>query len=162
MRMIHYPPQDPATRVKIWAYVRTPIRRVHDSGPGRRRADSKCYPLEQWIEVPPLEGSYVIDLGEMMEVRSDGTLLATPHRVVNKYGHERYSIPFFMTPDFDAPIVPQIQNPNKSSAPSFATSVSGEDGRTCGEILVPLYDRIWPATAGAPMTPVYLQSAKSR
>lgn len=150
LRMIHYPPQDPGDPGENMG-----LRPHTDSGAFTILAQDRVGGLEvltrsnEWIEVPPLEGSYVINLGEMMKVWSDGTLLATPHRVVNKYGHERYSIPFFMTPDFDAPIVPQIQNPNKSSAQSFATSVSGKDGRTCGQILVPLYDRIWPATVGA-------------
>jgi isopenicillin N synthase-like dioxygenase len=149
LRMIHYPPQDPGDPGENMG-----LRPHTDSGAFTILAQDRVGGLEvmtrsnEWIEVPPLEGSFVINLGEMMKIWSDGTLLATPHRVVNKYGLERYSIPFFMTPDFDALIAPQIQNPNKSTAPSFATSVSGEDGRTCGEILVPLYDRIWPATAG--------------
>jgi isopenicillin N synthase-like dioxygenase len=148
LRMLHYPPQDPGDPGENMG-----LRPHTDSGAFTILAQDRVGGLEvqtrsnEWIEVPPLAGSFVINLGEMMKVWSDQTLLATPHRVVNKYGHERYSIPFFMTPDFDAPIEPLVHNPAKSAAPSFATSVSA--GRTCGEVLVPLYDRIWPAPAGA-------------
>jgi isopenicillin N synthase-like dioxygenase len=150
LRMIHYPPQDPGDPGENMG-----LRPHTDSGAFTILAQDEVSGLEvltrsgDWIEVPPLAGAYVINLGEMMKVWSDGALLATPHRVVNKYGLERYSIPFFMTPDFDAPIVPQVKNANKSSAPAFATSVSGEDGRTCGQILVPHYERIWPEPVGA-------------
>ena len=149
LRTIHYPPQDPGD-----AGENIGLRPHTDSSAFTILAQDRVGGLEvmtragEWIEVPPLDGSFVINLGEMMKIWSDGVLLATPHRVVNKYGYERYSIPFFMTPDFDAKISPLVENPNAADAPSFATSVPA-DGRTCGEILVPLYDRIWPATAGA-------------
>jgi len=150
LRMIHYPPQDPADPGQNMG-----LRPHTDSGAFTVLAQDAVGGLEvltrsnEWIEVPPLAGSFVINLGEMMKVWSDGTLLATPHRVVNKYGKERYSIPFFMTPDFDALIEPLVHNPHKADAPSFATSVSADERRTCGEILVRLYDRIWPTHAGA-------------
>ncbi|HXF35182.1 MAG TPA: 2OG-Fe(II) oxygenase family protein, partial [Candidatus Acidoferrales bacterium] len=149
LRMLHYPPQAPSDPGENLG-----LRPHTDSGAFTVLAQDRVGGLEiltrsdEWIEVPPLDGSYVINLGEMMKVWSDGVFLATPHRVVNKYGNERYSIPFFMTPDFDATIRPVLANPDRAEAPSFATSVSADEQRTCGEILVPLYDRIWPAPSG--------------
>ncbi|MGD9945368.1 MAG: isopenicillin N synthase family dioxygenase, partial [Burkholderiaceae bacterium] len=42
----------------------------------------------EWISVPPLKGAYVINIGEMMKIWTDGVLVSTPHRVINRYGQE--------------------------------------------------------------------------
>jgi isopenicillin N synthase-like dioxygenase len=149
LRLIHYPPQDPGDPGENIG-----LRPHTDSGAFTILAQDDVGGLEilardgDWIQVPPIPGTYVVNLGEMMKSWSDGTLLATPHRVVNRSGRERYSIPFFATPDFDAPLAPIVENPAGSSAPVFATAVAGEDGITCGQHLVSLYERIWPAPIG--------------
>lgn len=53
----------------------------------------------QWIEVPQIENSFVVNLGDMLEIYSNGKFKSTKHRVVNKLGKERYSIPFFYEPN---------------------------------------------------------------
>jgi isopenicillin N synthase-like dioxygenase len=145
LRLIHYPPQpanDPGENIGLRPHT--------DSGAFTILAQDRVGGLEvltrsqEWIQVPPLENSYVINLGEMMKIWTDGIFQATPHRVVNTSGAERYSIPFFMNPDFDARIRPLVKNPQPSEAPAFATTVTASDNQTCGGILVPLYDRIWP------------------
>lgn len=55
-------------------------------------------PSGQWIEVPPLEGAFVVNVGDLLRQWSNGEFLSTPHRVVNLSDRPRYSIPFF----FDA------------------------------------------------------------
>ena len=52
-------------------------------------------PGGKWIAVPPREGMLVVNLGEMLQVATDGYYLATVHRVVNTPGKERLSFPFF-------------------------------------------------------------------
>ena len=60
-----------------------------------------------FLEVPPLEGAFVVNLGELLEVATDGYLKATNHRVVSPAGaRERYSVPFFYNPRLDAHIEP--------------------------------------------------------
>lgn len=49
----------------------------------------------EWIEVPPIPSTFVINIGEMLARWTNDLFRATPHRVVNAVGHERYSIPFF-------------------------------------------------------------------
>ncbi len=144
LRIIHYPPQPPNDPGENMG-----LRPHTDSGAFTILAQDQLGGLEilprghtEWIQVPPLKDSYVINLGEMMKVWSDGTLQATPHRVINRFGEERYSMPFFMTPEFDAVIKPIVKNPNPSDAPQFATTVAS--GVTCGQHLLSLYNRIWP------------------
>lgn len=53
-------------------------------------------------EVPPLPGAFVVNLGELLEVATDGYLKATNHRVVSPPGaRERFSVPFFYNPRLD-------------------------------------------------------------
>ncbi|SEK27067.1 isopenicillin N synthase family dioxygenase [Streptacidiphilus jiangxiensis] len=60
---------------------------------------------EGYIDVPHIPGAFVVNLGELLEVATNGYLKATNHRVVGTPG-ERYSAPFFYNPRLDARIEP--------------------------------------------------------
>ena len=60
---------------------------------------------EEWIPVDPIPGALVVNLGEMLEVATNGYLMATIHRVTAPPpGVDRYSVPFFWSPRLDAVI----------------------------------------------------------
>jgi isopenicillin N synthase-like dioxygenase len=59
-----------------------------------------------WIEATPLDGSFVCNIGELLENATGGALRATTHRVINDSGHERYSCPFFFNPSRHAKVAP--------------------------------------------------------
>lgn len=64
-------------------------------------------PDGSFLDVPPLPGAFVVNLGELLEVATDGYLKATNHRVVSPPGaRERYSVPFFYNPRLDARVAP--------------------------------------------------------
>ncbi|WP_030749482.1 isopenicillin N synthase family oxygenase [Streptomyces griseus] len=72
-------------------------------------------------DVPPLPGAFVVNLGELLEVATNGYLVATNHRVVSPPGAtERYSVPFFYNPRLDARIAP-LDFPYASAAPGVTT-----------------------------------------
>ncbi|GAA2224883.1 isopenicillin N synthase family dioxygenase [Streptomyces nogalater] len=72
-------------------------------------------------DVPPIEGAFVVNLGELLEVATNGYLLATNHRVVSPPGAtERYSVPFFYNPRLDARIDP-LPFPHAAEAPGVTT-----------------------------------------
>ncbi|CAJ1990495.1 thymine-7-hydroxylase [Leishmania donovani] len=52
----------------------------------------------EWMDAPSLEGSYVVNIGDMMAMWSNGRYKSTPHRVLNQ-GVERISMPFFCEPN---------------------------------------------------------------
>ncbi len=58
-----------------------------------------------WIDAPPIEGAYVINIGDVIELLSNGAFQATSHRVLN-IGQERYSIPQFCTLDYETVVAP--------------------------------------------------------
>jgi isopenicillin N synthase-like dioxygenase len=64
-----------------------------------------------WIDVPPRAGSFVVNIGELLELASDGYLRATMHRVLTPpAGTERLSAAFFLGARLDA-TVPLLQLP---------------------------------------------------
>ncbi|CAN0111607.1 unnamed protein product [Scytosiphon promiscuus] len=72
----------------------------------------------EWMDVPPRKGAFICNLGDLLQRWTNDQLRSTVHRVVNKLGRERYSIPFFFQPNFDTEVVcfPQFcsaENPPK-------------------------------------------------
>ena len=61
-------------------------------------------PDGQWIAPPFLAGSIVFNSGDMLHRWSNGRLLSTPHRANPPVGRDRYAIPFFHGPNWDAEI----------------------------------------------------------
>ncbi|MEU4033377.1 isopenicillin N synthase family dioxygenase [Streptomyces collinus] len=75
-------------------------------------------------DVPPLDGAFVVNLGELLEVATNGYLIATNHRVVSPPGAtERFSVPFFYNPRLDARVEP-LPFPYASTAPGVTTDPS--------------------------------------
>ena len=57
----------------------------------------------EWIDAPSLPGAFVVNIGEMLELATNGYLKATLHRVESpRVGTDRISIPFFFNPALDA------------------------------------------------------------
>ncbi|MFF7975271.1 2-oxoglutarate and iron-dependent oxygenase domain-containing protein [Streptomyces sp. NPDC007905] len=72
-------------------------------------------------DVPPLDGAFVVNLGELLEVATNGYLIATNHRVISPPGAtERFSVPFFYNPRLDARVEP-LPFPHASTAPGITT-----------------------------------------
>ena len=62
----------------------------------------------RWIAAEPLAGSFVVNIGELLEMATDGYLKATVHRVVTPpAGTDRLSVAFFLGAPFDA-VIPSI------------------------------------------------------
>ncbi len=64
--------------------------------------------LGEWIDAPPIEGAFVVNIGDMLEVMTAGNFVATAHRV-RKVAEERYSFPLFYACDYHTRIQPLPQ-----------------------------------------------------
>ena len=58
----------------------------------------------EWIAADPVPGCFVVNVGDQMARWTNDLFASTVHRAVNRSGKERYSIPFFFGPNYDAVI----------------------------------------------------------
>ncbi|ESW80607.1 2OG-Fe(II) oxygenase [Mesorhizobium sp. LSJC269B00] len=112
-RLLHYPPQSGCVGEEIIG-----IGAHTDYGNLTVLAQDDVGGLQvmnrhgDWIEGIPIHGTFVINIGDLIQRLTNDLYLANMHRVVNSSGRERYSIPFFIDADFNAIIEP---------LPSFVT-----------------------------------------
>lgn len=118
----------PATLIKVVRYPGTEetpqgVGAHKDSGvltlllvePGSAGLQVELGP-DEWLDVPPLPGAFIVNIGELLEVATGGYLRATQHRVLSPPpGADRVSIPYFLNPALDA-LVPIITLPAELAA----------------------------------------------
>ena len=107
LRMTHYPQQEATSPEDEWGlapHADTSFMTIlaQNKVPGL----SLRLPGGRWIDAPALDGAFLVNGGMMLRRWSNHTFLATPHRVTNRSGGERYAIPFFMDCDYDAVMAP--------------------------------------------------------
>ena len=109
LKVNHYPPQhDPVSDDDIGVVPHS------DSGGFTILWQDEWGGLEiqnkngEWVGAPPVEGTFVINIGNIMQIWSNGEFSSTPHRVVNRSGQDRYSIPLFVNPSADTLIMPVV------------------------------------------------------
>ncbi|MEA1675970.1 isopenicillin N synthase family dioxygenase [Nitrospirillum sp. BR 11163] len=59
-----------------------------------------------WIQAPPVHGAFTINVGDMMMWWSNGRFLSNYHRVRNRDGARRFSVPYFANPDREVVVAP--------------------------------------------------------
>jgi isopenicillin N synthase-like dioxygenase len=103
-RIFHYPPTAPQTQ--DWGvgehtdYGLVTLLAQDDSGGLQIAAP------EGWVDAPPIPGTLVCNIGDMLDRLTGGWYKSTPHRVRNLSGHGRLSFPFFFDPGFTAEVPP--------------------------------------------------------
>lgn len=61
---------------------------------------------DTWIDAPPIPGSFVVNVGDLLARWTNDRFRSTLHRVINASGRERYSIATFYDPTYDAMVDP--------------------------------------------------------
>lgn len=78
-----------------------------------------------WIDVPLLEDAYVVNIGDMMEIWTNGAFVATSHRV-RKVNEERYSFPLFFACDYHTVVAPLPELVAAGDAPKYEPLQAGD------------------------------------
>ncbi len=121
LRLLHYPPvTEDAPNVRAGAHedinLITLLLGAEEAGLELLGKDG------EWLPVKPPEGAMVVNVGDMLQRLTNHVLPSTTHRVVNppveRRGHSRYSMPFFLhpAPDFLIKALPQTvtaENPER-------------------------------------------------
>jgi isopenicillin N synthase-like dioxygenase len=104
LRFLHYPPQEVDDDEQFGQGPHTDnsfitiLARTEVPGLAVR------LPSGEWLAPPLIEGTFLVNLGNMMKRWSNDHFLSTPHGVLNDSGKDRYSIAFFYSPSVDATI----------------------------------------------------------
>jgi isopenicillin N synthase-like dioxygenase len=103
LRALHYPAQERADDVGIGAHADyswfTLVNQLSDT-PALEVLNGNG----EWVSAPPIANTLVCNVGDFLEMATGGKFVSTVHRVVNKTGRERYSIPYFFSPSADVMI----------------------------------------------------------
>lgn len=59
-----------------------------------------------WLTAPPIAGTFVVNVGDLLARWTNDRFRSTPHRVVNRSGHARFSTALFIDPNADTLIEP--------------------------------------------------------
>lgn len=99
LRILYYPDTDPKdAKVGIGAHTDyesfTLLWQTQQGLQVQNRAG-------QWIEAPPIPGTFIINIGDMMMRWTNDLFVSTPHRVLNTSGKKRYSMALFFAANHD-------------------------------------------------------------
>lgn len=107
LRLLHYLPRPGRARsVSVGRhcdYEAVTILAQDDVG-GLQVRDS----AGRWTDIRPVEGAFLINVGEMLARWTNGVVPATPHRVLTPSSRERYSVAFFYGTGYDVLIEPVL------------------------------------------------------
>jgi isopenicillin N synthase-like dioxygenase len=77
------------------------------------------------VQAPPLEGTFIVNIGDLIEGWTNGRFKATQHRVVNT-GKERYSLPMFFAVDYHTVVEPLPQFVTAERPAAYGRIIAGE------------------------------------
>jgi len=99
-----------------------------------------------WIDAPPIEGTLVCNIGDMLDRLTGGQYRSTPHRAKNISGRGRLSFPFFFDPDFDAEIrpLPNIAFKDDDRATRWDKASVHAFSGTYGDYLLSKVSKVFP------------------
>lgn len=107
MTMLHYPPQaEGQSGFGIHPHKDTDALTIIAPDPvGGLEVQTR---RGGWIAAQCPPGGFVVNIGDMLELWSGGRLISTPHRVINRSGHERYAFPYFAVPSHNTVVAPLL------------------------------------------------------
>ena len=102
VRAVHYPPQEAETDVGIGAHTDFCWFTLVCQSITKKPALEVLNGNGIWVPAEPEKNSFVVNIADFLKLVTGGTWQSTVHRVRNMTGEERYSMPFFFSPNEDA------------------------------------------------------------
>ncbi|VTY37490.1 2-oxoglutarate-dependent ethylene/succinate-forming enzyme [Xylophilus ampelinus] len=127
-RLLYSPPQASTSDEKFSIAPHTDISfitllaREHEEKPGL----SVRLKSGEWFKAPIIDGTFLVNLGDVMRRFSNGTFMSTPHGVVNEGSKDRYSIAFFYSPNPDSIVAPVPSTVSDDAPPRYDPVPYGE------------------------------------
>jgi isopenicillin N synthase-like dioxygenase len=138
MRLLHYPAQQVVQDNMIGARAHRDFGfftiLLQDNTGGLEVANQSG----EWVVAPPIESMFVVNVAEMLKRVTNGRFTSAQHRVINRYGRERYSVPFFANPSYDAVLSPLPQFVDAQHPAQFGPYSVGEEMHN-------FYRGLWPS-----------------
>ncbi|KAF2205453.1 Clavaminate synthase-like protein [Delitschia confertaspora ATCC 74209] len=107
LRLLHYPPARKTETPQRGASAHTDFGAItlllQDGNPGLEVLDQNT---DTWVPIEPNRNSYVVNVGDMLEMWSGGRFKSSMHRVINKKPTDRYSVVFFFDGNLDCSLSP--------------------------------------------------------
>jgi isopenicillin N synthase-like dioxygenase len=98
-----------------------------------------------WIEAPPIENTFICNIGDMLDRMTGGLYRSTPHRVINSSGKDRYSFPLFFDPGIDTIIEPiPTAEINETKNQRWDNASVHDFNGTYGEYLLNKIGKVFP------------------
>jgi isopenicillin N synthase-like dioxygenase len=103
-----------------------------------------------WVEAKPIPGSFVCNIGDMLDRMTGGLYRSTPHRVKSPPEHDRLSFPFFFDPNFDAEVKPIELNapPDDDRNERWDRASVHDFSGTYGDYLLSKVSKVFPQLRG--------------
>ncbi|MEO9191019.1 MAG: 2OG-Fe(II) oxygenase family protein [Acetobacteraceae bacterium] len=105
LRLLHYPPQAPDSPDDAFGSAPhtdygfiTILAQDNAGGLEVRRRDGT------WLKARPIQGTWVVNVADMLARWTNGRWQSTPHRVKNLSGGDRYSCPYFFDMSMDSTV----------------------------------------------------------
>lgn len=119
LRLLHYPPRPDAPRDLYGSAPHTDFGAITVLAQDNIGGLQVMTPDGGWIDAPPIPGTFVLNVGDMLHRMTHGALRSTPHRVINRTGSERYSCPFFFDPSAASVVSPLESVPESTRRHAF-------------------------------------------
>lgn len=133
LRLLRYPPHPPGDSggddPRLWgAGAHTDWGAVTLLAQDAHGGLEVCMPDGRWVQAPPVDGSFVVNLGDMIPRWTNGRFHSNAHRVRNVHagGQPRHSVPFFYSPDYLTRVEPLPGCTSVANPPRWAPCTVGE------------------------------------